>query len=174
MPNLKKSKIVEEIKEKLARANLILMTDYRGMKVADVQNLKNDVRSDEAEYAVVKNTLLRVATDDRPILQKEFESLEGPTAVLFCYKDEVAPLKKLLKFAKTLELPKMKFAFMKDLFLGEADITRLSSLPSRDILVGQVVGTIGSPLYRLQNALSFNLRGLATQINQIKENKNSN
>jgi large subunit ribosomal protein L10 len=171
MPNLIKNKIVGEVKNKLSRANLILLTDYRGMKVKDVQDLKKELAQDEAEYQVVKNTLLRIASEDKPQLKEQFSKLEGPTAVLYCYKDEVSPVKKLMKFMKILELPKIKFAFLHDLFLDELKINQLASLPTREILIVKTVRTISSPLYRLHGSLTYNLNVLINQINQIKNQK---
>ncbi|OIN95116.1 50S ribosomal protein L10 [candidate division WWE3 bacterium CG06_land_8_20_14_3_00_42_16] len=166
-----KVSVVQDIKDKISRANLFLLTDYRGLKVQEIEMLKKDLKSSGAEYKIVKNTLLKRAVADEISADAHFQNLEGPTAVLFCLSDEVLPLKSLFKFKKNLELPKIKFGFSKGACLDENQVQTLAYLPDRKTLVYQVVTGIGSPLFRLHTALTANLQKFANQLSQIKTQK---
>jgi len=171
MVNSKKVEIVKEIEDKISKANLILLTDYQGLKVGDLEDLKTQIEKNGAEYKVVKNTLLKRA-GDKLMDGGFFDNLSGPTGVLFCYQDEVAPIKNFLAYKKDLgDLLKIKFGLLGKNLLGEKQVLALAKLPGKETLIMQFMGGLNSPLIKLTNVLSWSLNSFALTINQIKEKK---
>ncbi len=160
MPTEKKVQEVAEIAELLRNASLAVLTDYRGLSVADLQRLRSELRPHESEFRVMKNTLAGLAADQvglsdiRPLL-------EGPTAMVIATAEPVAPAKIVNDFVRTSKILKVKGAVLEGQMIPVEDIERLASLPPREILLGKVVAGIQSPLYGLVGVLSGTIRSLA-------------
>lgn len=165
-PRLKKEVIVAEISEKAARAKAVVFTNFAGMTHVQLEALKRKLLASEAEVVVAKNTLLQRAfglTDATP--------LEGPTATLFAYADAVTPLKDLAKSIKDFKFPAIKFGIFEGKLLTGAEVVRLSTLPSREVLIAQVVGGMKSPLFGLHRALNWNIQKLVMTLKAIEVKK---
>jgi large subunit ribosomal protein L10 len=171
MPSLKKVEVVNRIKEKLENSKVVIMTDYRGLDVNKIQDLKNKLNETKADYQVTKNTLLERALHDLKVEGLPEEALKGPTAVLFAYGDEAAPVKVLANFVKSTDLLKIKAGLLGKEVLSSDKINVLAKLPNRDVLLQQVVGGISSPIFGLINALQWNLSKLVFTLNAIKQSK---
>ncbi len=160
MPTEKKVQEVAEIAELLRNASLAVLTDYRGLSVADLQRLRSELRPHESEFRVMKNTLAGLAADQvglsdiRPLL-------EGPTAMVVATAEPVAPAKIVNDFVRTSKILKVKGAVLEGQMIPVEDIERLASLPPREVLLGKVVAGIQSPLYGLVGVLSGTIRSLA-------------
>lgn len=169
---IKNEEAVAALVEKLNKARTIVLTDQSGLSVALSSVLKKKLRSVEAESLVTKNTLLKIASKQTGHnIPDEF--LEGPTAALFAYGDEISPIKELAAFAKTHEKPKIKLGFLGTDLLSSERITQLARLPSKETLRGQVVGGLYSPLYGIVGVLNANIRNLVYTISAIKDKKSS-
>lgn len=169
---IKNEEAVAALVEKLNKAKTIVLTDQSGLSVAISSELKKKLRNVDAESLVTKNTLLKIASKQTGHIIPD-EALEGPTAVLFAYGDEISPLKELTAFAKTNEKPFIKIGFLgKDLLTSER-ISQLAKLPSKETLRGQVVGGLYSPLYGIVAVLNANIRNLVYTIAAIKDQKSS-
>lgn len=166
----KKEKIVARLSEKLGRAKALVFTDYQGMTHKQLEDLKKALKAADADLVVAKNTLLKLALN-QVRLGQNMEELQGPTATLFSYSDVIAPLKEIAKSIKLLKLPAIKFGILDDKLLAEADVLRLSTLPSREILIAQVIGGIKAPIYGLHRALNWNLQKLVLTLKAIEKNK---
>ena len=156
----KKPEIVDWITEKLDRAEVVIVTDYRGLTVTEITELRQKLRPHGIEYHVVKNTLAGFAanTTGKSGLS---EFLEGPTAIAFGYDDVVQPAKVLQEYMRSSETTlAIKGGLLGDKPLTTEDITALAKLPPKEELIGKVVGLVQSPLYGLVNVLNGNLRGL--------------
>ena len=101
----------------------------------------------------------------------QLSTLEGPTATLFAYDDVVAPLKELAKIIKALKLPTIKFGIVDGKLLAENEVIRLSTLPSRQVLLAQLVGGLKSPIYGLHRALNWNIQKLVLTLKAIETKK---
>lgn len=166
----KKQVIVAELVEKIGKAKALVFSNYQGMTHRQIEDLKKALKKTNAELVVAKNTLLRRALAEKDH-KLEDSALQNPTITLLAYDDPIAPLKALAKSIKALNLPQIKFGIFSargrsasggegwDL-LAENEVVRLSTLPSRDVLIGQVVGGLKSPLYGLHRALSWNMQKL--------------
>lgn len=166
-----KEKKIKDIGDKLSRSNLIVLTDFKGMTVKEITELRRKLDAHQAEYRVLKNTLtIRALPEGQDSLK---EHLSGTTAVLFGFGDVVMPAKTLVNFISEVERPKIIGGLMDGQFLPVADIKNLAKLPSREELLARVVGGIKSPLYGLANVLAANIRKLVYALNAVKEVKSN-
>ncbi len=169
---IKKEETVESLVEKLNRASSVVLTDQSGLPVSLASDLKKKLKAAQAESIVTKNTLLRIASQKTGHEIPE-EALTGPTATLFAYGDEISPIKELTSFAKTNEKPTIKIGFLGKTILSVDRINQLAKLPSKEVLRGQVVGGLYSPLYGIVGVLNGNIRNLVYTLNAIKDQKSN-
>lgn len=169
---IKNEETVASLKEKLNRAKAVVLTDQSGLSVSLAGDLKKKLKAVDAESIVAKNTLIKIASKELGIEFPE-ESLNGPTAALFAYNDEVAPLKELAAFAKTNEKPVIKAGLLGMTLLSVERVNQLAKLPTKDVLRAKVVGSLASPLYGIVGVLNGNIRNLVYTINAIKDQKSN-
>lgn len=165
---LKKMAITDSIADKLAGAKSIIVTDYRGLNTAQLLDLRQKLAEVAADFQITKNTLLKRALRTKGFEIKE-EILNGPTAVLVAREDEVAPLKTLMQFIKLTQLPVVKAGYIGKDVLRADQVVSLAKLPSKYVLVAQVVGTMQAPISGMLNVLQANTRNLIYALNAIKE-----
>ena len=165
-----KEEQVTKLSEKLSKAKAIVFADYKGLTMKQLSDLRNKLREANAEFTVTKNTLLKRSLPTSN-LQLPASSIEGPTATLFAYDDEISPIKILVKALKDLSLGKVKNGFLGDTAIDEARILQLSTLPTKDELRGKTVGVLVAPLQGMVAVLQGNLRNLVYALNQIKISK---
>ena len=165
MPNAKvlseKQAIVEALTERLQGASAGIVIDYKGITVAEDTQLRANMRKEDVEYSVVKNTLLRFAAKNVGL--DELDSvLNGTTSLATTSADPIAPFRIVKEF--TSKLPKdsnkfvIKAAFMDGKMLSDSEVTEIAALPSKDALYGKVLGTMLAPI-----------TGLAVVLKQIAE-----
>jgi large subunit ribosomal protein L10 len=160
----KKGALVDEYVERLRKSQAVLVTEYRGLSVKQLQDLLRELRANDSELYVTKNTLIRRALAEVG-MQSPRELLKGPTAVAFCYKDIAAPAKSLGKFAKDSKILVVKGGLIGRSSFDEKGVQALAELPGRDQLLGQVVGVMQSPISGLVNVLAGTVRGLVNVLN---------
>jgi large subunit ribosomal protein L10 len=158
----KKIDTVTELTEKVAKAKSIVLADYRGLKHKQLEELRRTLKKLDAQFVVTKNTLLsRAGVKDST----------GATAALFSFSDEVAPLKILLKFFKSAGAGTTKGGLLGATMLTQADVTKLSTLPARPQLLGQLAAQLNAPVQSLHYALSWNINKLVWGLNAVKNTK---
>ena len=145
---------VDNLKEKLKAAKALVLTDYSGLKVDQINHLRQDIKKSGGEFEVVKNTLLGKASADSE-LKMEKGQLEGNTAALWLYSEDLTPLKTLDAFIKKNELPKLKFGFWDKTLIEAEKIQELANLPSLIELQARLVSFLKAPL----SGLTYNLKG---------------
>lgn len=159
MSTPKKAAIVRELQDLFERANVAIVTDYRGLKTSDLTALRRRLRDARVEYHVVKNTLGRRAAvaANRPALP---EVLTGPTALALGFGDEAEAARVLTDYIRTsrLNLP-VRGAVLGDRVLDTAGVQTLATLPPREVLIGQVLGGIQAPIAGFVGVLSAVLGG---------------
>lgn len=161
MPTPQKVAAVEELTDKMRRAKLAVVTDYRGLSVRDLATLRRALRPHQVEFTVAKNTLLRIAARNAEIgSDASDELLAGPSGIAFCYEDIVQPAKALADFARTSRILTVRGALMGTVILGADEIARLATLPSTEQLRAEVVGAIGGPLSQMVGVLNGLLQTL--------------
>jgi large subunit ribosomal protein L10 len=169
-----KATAVAEIAEQIKESEAVFAIDYRGITVAQVAELRGKLRESDATFRVVKNTLTERAADaaDAEALK---ELLQGPTALTFVRGDAAAAAKAIADFQRSTggELLPFKGGLMNGDALDAAQITAISKLPSRQVLYGQLVGMIASPLTGLARSLNGLVGGLAIALGGVLEKKES-
>jgi len=165
-----KEELVKKLEEKFDRSESVVLTDYHGLSVPQMQELKSELKTSDAEFSVAKNTLLSRASKqaDKDLPQ---ENLEGPTAILFAFGEPIEPIKKLAEFIKKYGLPSIKAGLFKNKVLSKEGVVELSKIPSRNELYAKVAGSLNSPIVGLVGVLNVNLRNLVYALDQIRSQK---
>lgn len=150
-----KQEIVQQMHEKFTDAKIVIVTDYKGLDVESMTALRGKLREAGSEYKVVKNTLLRRAAQDTDVAPV-VDYFKGPTAIAFSTEEPVGPAKALTDFVKGNDKLEIKAGVMDGKLLDVKDIKALSELPSKDVLLGQllsVMNAVPTSLVRLLNAV---------------------
>ena len=164
-----KAEQVEEIADRLKKAKVAVLTDYRGLTVSQLQDLRTRLRGGEVEYRVIKNTLARRAAEAAgvPALQSE---LKGPVAIAFGYDDLGVPAKLISEFVRATRL---KLDVVGGLVEGRVftpeQVKQLADLPSRESLIAQLLGTLQSPVGQLVGIMQTPVQQLVGVLNAYKE-----
>jgi large subunit ribosomal protein L10 len=165
-----KQAIVAEIRGKLDGSAYVILADCRGLNVEQLKDLRGQLRGQEALLTVVPNAMFRLAA--RELGWDGLEGLlSGPTAMLSGRGDICRVAKTLQAFAKETTLPVVKGGRLQGQVLTAADVDVLAGLPARDVLIGQVVGTLAAPLTRLVGVMSRKVSSLLTVLNAVAEQK---
>ena len=167
MPTSEKVDKVEELTAAMSNAKAIYLADFTGLDVAKVTGLRNKLREAEVGYQVVKNRLAKRAAAEAGISGLD-EHLIGPTAIAFSTEDPIAPAKILQDFADEDDTFSIKTGFMDGRVLSPDEIKALSKLPSREELLGKVLGSVQSPMYGLAGVLNGLLRNLVGVVAAIE------
>lgn len=157
-----KIELVSSLTQELKGAKSVVLVNFAGMGVKAQQELKRRLTEAGAKMIVVKNTLLRRAALEAKLDEKAIEEsiLTGQTAIVIGTEDPVAPISVIGKFAKEFELPKMKVGIVEGSFQDETALVKLSTLPGRDGLLGQALGSLMGSLYSLVGTLNSPMQGL--------------
>ena len=165
-----KSKVVADLKERIARSKLLVLSDYLGFSVKEMTQLRKQLRAENSELKVIKNTLVERAVKESG-LGELGGHLKGPTAVILGYQDAVSPLKVLVKFIKDAEKGTIRIGVLDKQVFSQSDLTAISRLPSREVLLAKVVGSLQSPITGLVNVLQGPIRQLVGTLDAIKAKK---
>ncbi len=163
-----KAAVVDELAEEIRAAEAIFAVDYRGITVSQAAELRSRLREADTRFRVVKNSLTERASD-KAGAESLKELLEGPTALAFVLGDAALAAKALNDQARTLGTLEFKGGLMDGASVTADEIRTIARLPSREVLHGQLVGVIASPLSGLVRTLNALISGLALQLGQIAE-----
>lgn len=174
MPTDKKVKVVEELQDTFSRCSIGIITDYRGLPTTELVDIRHKLREAELEYKVVKNSLALIATRNARLEHVE-EYLTGPVAMVFGYGEITGAARVLTEYIRnTKSILGIKGGFLPDRALTSQDIDTLAKLPSREVLISQVMAGIQSPISGLVNVLAAPIRGviqvLQARIQQMEGN----
>ena len=145
MPTPEKAQILEDTRERIHEVRGIYLADFSGMSVEKLSLLRKKCRDQQVQFRVIKNTLLKRAFNERGISELD-AFLEGPTGLVFSSVSEMAPAKILADFAKEHEKPRIKAAVVDGRLFDEKAIAMLAMLPSREVLLSQVLATFIAPM----------------------------
>ncbi len=148
-----KQQLVDELHEKFLKSKIVIVTDYKGLNVTKINELRKKLREADLEFKVVKNTLLIRAADETDVAVVK-DHFQGPSAIVMSYGDPVNPAKILFDFAKDNDKLQIKAGAMGGKLLDMAAIKSLSTLPSREVLLSQVLRTMNAVPTSLVRALS--------------------
>jgi large subunit ribosomal protein L10 len=168
-----KEQAVDTLSGELGRIKLAVMTDYRGLTVRQIEELREVLRKERITYRVTKNTLLRLAASKNPALADvDPATFSGPMALAMGFDDEVAPARVIFQYAKTHDALEIVGAITGDgVVLDAAQVKALATLPTKEQLLAQVVGTIAAPLSGFVGVMSGNVRSIINLLNALSEAK---
>ncbi len=168
-----KEQAVDTLSGELSRLKLAVMTDYRGLTVREVEGLRTVLRDEGISYRVTKNTLLRLAAAGNPAFKGiDPATFTGPMALAMGFEDEVAPARVVFQYAQKHEALEIVGAITGDgQVLSAAEVKALATLPTREQLIAQVVGTIAAPLTGFVGVMSGNVRNIINVLNALSEAK---
>ena len=148
-----KQAVVSDIQSKVEQAQSVVFFDYRGLTVAEVTDLRNKLRAAGVEYRVLKNTMIKRATDNLGITGLD-DVLQGPTAVAFGTNDPVAPAKILVDFIKAVKKTEIKGGVLSGKAIDPNGVKYLAELPSKEQLLAKMLGSLNAPMTGLVMVLS--------------------
>lgn len=169
MPSTRNSTLLEEAREKVGKATAMYFVEYTGLTHKQLEEARAQLTASNAEMAVVKNTLMNIALMEKSIDAKD--QLTGQKATLFSYEDPIATAKILTAFIKKYQLPKISFGILEGSLIDDKTIVKLATLPSKEILVGKLLGLLNSPITGLVYALNGNITKLAQLLKEIEKKK---
>ena len=152
----RKEMLVEQYKELLAQSQGIILTDYRGMRVQEMQQMRRSVRDAECDVHVVKNRLMKLALTDADLTVPD-EWLIGPTAIAFCRSDVPPVAKMLTELSDDVSLA-IKGGILEAEILSTEQVDALAKLPSREVLLANVLGTINAPATQMAGVVASGIR----------------
>ena len=138
---------------------MTIIADYRGLTVSDLQSLRSQLRPHDADVKVAKNTLAKIAARNNSLEALEPE-LVGPTALVLAYADVAQPAKIVNDFVRTSRILQVRSGMLEGQMIAAGRIDEIANLPSRDVLIGKVVGGMTSPLYGIVGVLAAPMRSL--------------
>jgi len=152
MPRPEKIQAIGELKEQMEKTTSVFVTDYTGLNVADITELRKNLRENSVKYIVAKNTLMKIAATEAG-LENIVDYFQGQTALAFGADDPSIAAKILYKSFKDIQKPVIKaFVFDGQLYPGE-EITRLADLPSREVLLSQIIMAVEAPISNIVSSL---------------------
>jgi len=167
----KKKEIVKDLREKFVRSKVVIVTDYKGLNVAAINDLRRKLREFEVEYKVVKNSLLIRASEETGVALIK-DCFKGPSAIALSYEDPIAAAKVLTKFADEHDKLEIKTGVLEGKVLDINAIKAMSILPSREVLLGQLLSAInGVPtnFVRVLNAIPVQFLNVLQAVKEQKE-----
>jgi large subunit ribosomal protein L10 len=165
-----KQQITEDLHDRFAKSAIIVLTDYKGLDVTSINDLRRKLRESDIEYQVVKNTLLvRAAEDTEVALIKDY--FKGPSAVAISYDDPVAPAKVLTQFAKDNNKLEIKVGVLNGKVLDLQAIKALATLPSKEVMLAHLLSTINAVPTSFVRVLAEVPRSLLNVLTAIKDQK---
>lgn len=170
MDRNEKKEVVAELHGKLKDAKLAVLANYSGMSVAKITALRNELRKSGTEFRVIKNTLLRIASQETRYSGME-EHLKGPLAIALNFGDVVEPTKVLVDYAKKNAELEIKFGVLEGKYLTKAQIDALADLPGREVLLAKLLSVLVGAQTGLVNVLSGVPRGLVQALNGYRMKK---
>ncbi len=170
MEKNQKVKVVEDLQEKLKRANATFIAEYKGIKAVEMNEMRKALKAASIDFKIVRNTLTRRAAKGTPVEQLSGH-LKGPMAIAFSYKDAAAAAKTLTQFAKDQPNLKIKMGTLGSKVIGINEIKGLAELPPREVLLAKMLGSMMSPVSGFVRVLGGVPTKLLYALNAIKDKK---
>ena len=167
-----KEEKISQMKEKMEKAKVAIVTDYKGLSVEEITKLRRSIQKEDGDYMVTKNTLAKIA-----IKGTEYEVLSdvltGPVAIAFGYEDQVAPAKALSKFIKETKKGEILAAAMDGKLLSATEAKALANLPSKHEIYAKMLGCINSPASGIANSINAVMSSLTRAMAAVRDQKSA-
>jgi large subunit ribosomal protein L10 len=169
-----KTELAATLKDKFSRAKVAMFADYKGITASQADDLRRALRSHQTEVKVLKNNVARLVMKDGAFGEEAkalLDSTVGPTLVAFAYGDPAAAAKVFNKFAQDNEAFKLKDGLMGQKRLGASEVEELAKLPSKEVLLAKLLGTMNAPITNFVSVLAAVPRGLVTVLAAVEKKK---
>ncbi len=173
MPLSKEAKklIIQELMEEIRKSSSIVFSNYQGLDVKSITQLRNHLRQNEIKFKIYKNTLIGIAAKEVG-WGKLTSNLSGSTAIAFAYNDSLLPVKLLYKYSlENKDQFKLKMALLEGRIYSGEELERIASLPDKEELLAKLLGNMRSPIISFVLVLQSPLTGLINVLEQIRKNK---
>lgn len=167
MPTEAKREAVAELREQLASSRTLIVSEYRGLTVREIGEIRRSLRKQDVTYRVVKNRLMKIAATDAARTALD-ELLIGPTAIAFG-QDEAATAKAVVDTMRPYKQVKITGALLGDRAIDAANVTKLAALPGREVLLAQAIGAVTAPLAQTAGLIDAPLREAAALVQAFIE-----
>ena len=165
-----KNEKIEKIKGNVDKAQVAIVTEYRGMSVEEITNLRRELQKTGGDYMVTKNTLAKIALKGTPY-EVLADSLKGPIAIAFGFEDPVAPAKELSKFIKDTKKGEILCAVLDGKLLPAAEAKALANLPSKEEIYAKMLGSINSPASGIVGSINAVMAQLTRAMAAVRDKK---
>lgn len=173
MNKKEKEAVVADLKEKFARAKAVVLTEYKGMSVAELSALRVSLRSSAVEYKVVKNTLAKIAAKGTPVETDE-DVFTGPVGVAIGYDDPALVPKKVFETAKAKDAKlKVLGGFVEGRLYNAVDLKKIADLPPKEVLLAQMAGCFSAPMGKMAGLLNATISKMVNALHALKEKKSA-
>jgi len=169
-----KASLAQTLKEKFLKANVAIFADYKGLTATQADDLRKQLRGQNTEVKVLKNNLGRLIAQDGSMgagAKDVMDGLVGPSLVAFSYGDPAATAKVIAKFAKDNEALKIKDSILGKARIDAAGVQELANLPSKEVLIAKMLGTMNAPITNFVGVLAAVPRSLVTVLSAIEKKK---
>ncbi len=166
-----KQKSLENLKEKIEKQKSMVFVNFSGLKVEDLFHLRKKLKAADSNFLVAKKTLISLAFNEKGI-KVDPKKMEGETALVFGYKDELSPAKIVYQFSKENDKLKILGGFFEESFKEAKDIVTIAQLPGKEELLARLTGSIAAPISSFVTVLEANIKGLFNILNNLKYKKN--
>jgi len=167
----KKTQTVEDLRTALLNSKMTVISDYQGTTVSELTTLRRDIQGAGGEFTVAKNTLVRLAVKDQGYSKILDEFLVGPTAVVYTDGDPVPVAKAMTEFVKKAKKTSIRGGILEGKKITEDDIKSIASLPSKEVLISKMLGSLNAPAQNIVYALSGVSRNLVCVLEAIRKQK---
>jgi len=174
MNRVEKAELASSLKEKFTKAQVALFADYKGLESNQANDLRRSLRPHQVEVQVLKNNVARLVSKDGALgsdAKDLMDSVVGPTLVAFAYGDPAAAAKVFHKFASDNEALKIKDSLMGAKRLLASEVEQLASLPSKEVLIAKMLGTLNAPITNFAGVLAAVPRSLVNVLSAIEKKK---
>jgi len=166
----KKEEVVKDLQEKITNQKVAVFVNFKGMKTDDFLKLRSNLRKNDSTFVITKKTLADIAFKNQDIEVKTCD-FDGELGIVFGFTDEITPAKVVFDFSKSQPNLKIIGGVLEGQLRSGDDMIELAKLPSREELLGRLVGTIQAPISGFINVLQGNIKGLVYVFSAIKDNK---
>ncbi|HSB51671.1 MAG TPA: 50S ribosomal protein L10 [Dissulfurispiraceae bacterium] len=166
----RKAQQVTYLQDRFVSSTAVLFTEYKGLTVAEMSDLRSALKQVGGEYKVVKNTLIRIASKGTPVEAAE-EVFIGPTGIAFGFDDPIAAAKKVIEYAEKNDKFKLKSGVIEGKLCSVSDLKTIAKLPPRNVLLSVLAGTFQAPLTKLAGALNATVARFGHALEALKQNR---
>lgn len=165
-----KEQVINDLREDFSKAKAVIFTDFRGLTVTELSDLRSLLREGDFEYKVVKNTLAKIASEGTPVHVAR-DAFRGPVGIAISYDDPVLTAKKVLEYAKKNDKLKVGIGLIEGSVCAADELKSVAELPSRKVLLSMVAGTFSAPMSKMAAALNATLSKFVYLIEAVKNKK---